>query len=251
LVRDSTEPVGNFSSEDIAAEVNDILTNRRYVLPPSFFERAGNLSPRSPRYREVATDVLVTKTFEARARAEKAREHFKADLTLVLQFDATAGSKHGGLTSTNRNIFFVDGAYTFAEVTKDPDQRFCLLKKLLQQVTPTEVLVADNIARALQRSTGYSPVLYGNGPTTRAVTADPYVVARNLALNREHDGPVVVTEPYFMNNALTLRRLVAGDYDGQKVINGRPYVSIYREYADAICEGLVNSYSHGEEVTSR
>jgi hypothetical protein len=25
------------------------------------------------------------------------------------------------------------------------------------------------------------------------------VVARNLAINREHDGPVVITEPYFMN----------------------------------------------------
>ena len=38
------------------------------------------------------------------------------------------------------------------------------------------------------------------------------MVARNLAFNREHDGPVVVTEPYFMNEHVTLQRLLAGDY---------------------------------------
>ena len=43
---------------------------------------------------------------------------------------------------------------------------------------------------------------------------NPYVVARNLAANREYDGPVVCTEPYFMNNRVTYQRLLAGDYEG-------------------------------------
>jgi hypothetical protein len=68
------------------------------------------------------------------------------------------------------------------------------------------------------------------------------VVARNLAFNREHDGPVVVTEPYFMNQSVTLRRLLAGDYKGTKIIAGKPRPSIYREYADAVTKGLLDAY---------
>ena len=29
-------------------------------------------------------------------------------------------------------------------------------------------------------------------------------------------GPVVCTEPYFMNNKVVYQRLLAGDYDGEK-----------------------------------
>ncbi len=71
---------------------------------------------------------------------------------------------------------------------------------------------------------------------------NPYVVARNLAFNREHDGPVVVTEPYFMNQAETLARLFAGDYPGKRVVAGRLRVSIYRDYAECVAAGLADAY---------
>ena len=71
---------------------------------------------------------------------------------------------------------------------------------------------------------------------------NPYVVARNLAANREYDGPVVCTEPYFMNNHIVYQRLLAGDYDGTRDFDGKPYASIFREYADCVAQGLVKAY---------
>jgi hypothetical protein len=70
-----------------------------------------------------------------------------------------------------------------------------------------------------------------------------FVVARNLAFNREHDGPVVVTEPYFMNERVTLLRLLAGDYKGVRLVAGKGRESIFREYADCIAAGLVDAYA--------
>jgi len=88
------------------------------------------------------------------------------------------------------------------------------------------------------------PVAYGDSATTRQVIPNNlYVVARNLAANREYDGPVVCTEPYFMNNQIVYRRLLAGDYEGQKTFDGKNYGSIFREYADCVAEGLVKAYA--------
>ena len=70
-----------------------------------------------------------------------------------------------------------------------------------------------------------------------------FVVARNLAFNREHDGPVVVTEPYFMNERVTLQRLLAGDYNGIRLEAGRERASIFREYANCVAAGLVDAYA--------
>ncbi len=85
---------------------------------------------------------------------------------------------------------------------------------------------------------------YGDSSTTRSVVpSNPYVVARNLAANREYDGPVVCTEPYFMNNKTVYQRLLAGDYDGQRTFDGKSYGSIFREYADCVAQGLVKAYA--------
>jgi hypothetical protein len=98
----------------------------------------------------------------------------------------------------NRNIFFVDGAYQAKELRSDPHQRLRLLTKLFENVAPIETAVAVRIAARFQAVTGDSPVKHGNSANTRTVSGGgAFVVARNLAFNREHDGPVVVTEPYF------------------------------------------------------
>jgi len=51
-----------------------------------------------------------------------------------------------------------------------------------------------------------------------------------------------VTEPYFMNQPETLARLLAGDYSGERMIAGRPRISIFDEYARCVAEGLVDVY---------
>ena len=45
-----------------------------------------------------------------------------------------------------------------------------------------------------------------------------------------------------MNEATTLERLLAGDFDGTREIAGKPRASIYREYADAVADGLLDAF---------
>ena len=85
--------------------------------------------------------------------------------------------------------------------------------------------------------------MYGNSKSTRLVIkGNDYVVARNLMFTREHDGPTIVTEPYFMNEPVTIKRLLAGDYDGKRMIAGKMRISIFQEYADCVVQGILDAY---------
>ncbi len=242
LVRDRAEPQLAPRPADLGAVASEVLSERPWLLPDSFQHLAGLLAPADPRRQHLAEGLLLTKTLETRARAALVRRLFNPDVTIVLQHNATPESTTGHLSPSNRNIFFVHGAYSPSEL-REPEQRFRLLTKLFEDTVRVETRVADAIAQRFKTATGYPPVLSGNSANTRLVLPrDPYVVARNLAFNREHDGPVVVTEPYFMNQAETLARLLAGDYAGERRVAGRFRVSIYREYADCVAEGLVDAY---------
>lgn len=244
LTRRSAEPVATYDPQRLDEETREILARQSYTLPPAFYQRAGNLPRNSARRFQIAKEVLFTKVIEQRTRAAEARDHFKPDLTIVLQHDASPGSARGKLVGANRNIFFVSGAYQAKELRSDPHQRLRLLTKLFENVTPTETTVAVRIAARFQAVTGDSPVRYGNSANTRTISGgNAFVVARNLAFNREHDGPIVVTEPYFMNEPVTLQRLLAGDYEGTRLVAGSPRGSIFREYANTVAAGLADAYS--------
>lgn len=242
VTRDTAEPVCTLSVNEVQQIVPQVLAHHRYLLSKTFRSRTTNVRSSSPIYQKIVAEVLLTKNLEALARAEKTREAISPDITIILQFDATAARHRSNFPKINRNILFVSGAYTAKELTSDPRQRLRLLTKLLQNVTPTEIRVSTAISDHLVEATGFPPVHYGNSWSTRSIADNPYIVARNLLLNREHDGPVVVTEPYFMNQEETLLRLLAGDYEGMKLIAGKPRISIYREYAGAVADGLIEAY---------
>lgn len=249
LVRNREEPVLPIARDHLLGAAERLLGHHADVLPAPLRDWVTDLRDRSG--LEFAAGMLLTKPMETRARADLVRRSFRPDITIVLQHDATPDSAEGKLTPINRNIFFVDGAYLPAEL-RDPWQRYRLLTKLFEDVTPIECRVAAAIAHRFQQTTGYPPVLYGNSANTRLVVPDdPYIVARNLAFNREHGGPVVVTEPYFMNQPVTLARLLAGDFPGRRVIAGRDRSSIFREYADCVAAGLVDAYAHREPKPAR
>lgn len=244
LTRHSAEPVAEYNPRRLDGETRTILAYQIYTLPPAFYERARNAPKNSERRFQIAEEVLFAKVIEQRARAAEVRRYFKPDITIVLQHDASPESARAGLVGVNRNIFFVDGAYQAKELTQDPHQRLRLLTKLFENVTPIETNVSVRIAARFRAVTGDPPVGYGNSANTRIVTGgNAFVVARNLAFNREHDGPVVVTEPYFMNERVTLLRLLAGDYKGVRLVAGKERESIFREYAGCVAAGLVDAYA--------
>ena len=243
VVRDSTDPVTPYRPRDFMPEARELLVDRSSIasriraFPPDKLNLMfGN------RLNELA-DFLFFRCSEIIERGNRIRDNFVPDITVTLYIDATPGSGRGRLTDANENIFFVHGAYTRAEMADAEMQRRCVYK-MLEGSSDIEAEVAADIASTFSEKTHLGPVKYGDSLTTREVLpGNLYVVARNLAANREYDGPVVCTEPYFMNNRLTYQRLLAGDYDGQRTFNGLPFVSIFREYAGCVASGLIKAYA--------
>jgi hypothetical protein len=145
------------------------------------------------------------------------------------------------LVEDNRLLVFVHGHYLPAEIS-DETLRYRLLQKLFSPCAMVEVAVAEVIATTLAVATGLPPVEYPPGDVAVRVGDNPYVYARNLAANRLYDGPVVYLEPYYMNNRMVYQRFQAGDYAGERLIGGRAYRSIFREYAEAVAEGVIAYY---------
>jgi N-acetylmuramoyl-L-alanine amidase len=241
--RDSTNPVTPYRPRDMMAEAREMLVEhsshaaRLRAFPPDklnlmFGHRVDDLA-----------EFLFYRCSEIVERGNRIRDNFVPDITVTLYIDATPGSGRGHTTTANANIFFVHGAYTRAEMADPEMQRRCVYK-MVEGSSDIEAEVASAIADTFTDKTHLGPVKYGNSATTRQVLpGNPYVVARNLAANREYDGPVVCTEPYFMNNHTTYQRLLAGDYQGLRPFDGKPYESIFREYADCVAQGLVRAYS--------
>lgn len=240
LTREDMEPATPLRPDDLINEAETLLLKTN----PKRATRLKSLPEHLARQdlRNIA-NFLFCRFYEKRARAQKIRSSFEPDITVVLYINATPRSGRARLTPANQVILFVHGSYIREEL-QDPDQRLRLLYKLLDNATPIETEVASAIARAFVRHTGLPAVPYGNSKNTREVVPDyRYVVARNLAANREIDGPVVTTEPFFMNNHTVASRLVAGDYDGTRVFDGKPYPSIFRQYAQCVLEGLLECYA--------
>ncbi len=242
LTREAPEPVTLKRPEDLLGEARE----RIYKKYPDLKSRYATLPIEDQNHRlgsrlRLTSEFLFYRYHEIRDRAEKIRNNFKPDLTIVLYINATASSGHGQTVGVNQNVFFINGSYT-KEEARDPEQQSRLLYKLLDRVTPVEKAVVVPIAEAFTRITKLPPVPYGDTKSSRAISESRYVAARNLAANREYDGPVVTTEPYFMNNRVVVRRLLAGDYEGTQTILGKPYPSIFREYAQAVQEGLLSAY---------
>ena len=100
---------------------------------------------------------------------------------------------------------------------------------------------AEAVAPALAAATGLPPYQY-TGPNALRVGGNPYVWARNLLANRLYECPVVYVEPYVMNSPEVFARVQAGDYEGTRDFGGVQRTSIFREYADAVADGLAAYY---------
>lgn len=228
LVRDKPEPVTPLRPEsllELAAESAD--------------------APESPLALRRLAERLFYRTAEIRARAKVVNETLKPDLVLCLHFNADAWGDPANPTLVGRSHLhlLLNGAYTDEEVSLT-DQRFSLLDKLLRRTHEEEAFVGATVADVFAQRSGLPPYIYPpDSANARPVNGHPYLWARNLLANRLYDCPVIFMEPYVMNSTIDYPRLKAGDYDGLREINGVERPSIFREYADALTEGLARHYA--------
>lgn len=226
LVREDAQPL-------TSSRPNDFLKLARENSPEA---DEATLKKRSERY--------FYRTAEIRARAERVNVTIKPDLVLCLHFNAEAWGDPTKPTLVDRTHFhiLVNGGYTSEEI-RLADQRFSMLKKLLQRTHEEEILVGKTMAEVFAEVSGlpaytYSPL----AKNFRSVASSPFLYARNLLANRLYDCPVLFLEPYVMNSTHDYARIQAGDYSGLREIKGKLVPSIFQEYAEALAQGLTKHY---------
>jgi hypothetical protein len=230
LVRSKPEPVTRFRPENLT----ELAANDDALTDPISVQRF--------------TEKLFYRNAEIRARADLVNNTLKPDLVLCLHFNADAWGdpKTPTLVLNNHFHILLNGAYTADEI-RDEDQRFEMLKKLLQRTYEEELSVSQTVAETFVNNTGIPPFIYHpSAGNFRDISSSPYLYARNLLANRLYDCPVIFMEPYVMNSVPDYNRIQAGDYLGLRDVDGKFVPSIFQEYAKSLAQGLAKHY--GEKI---
>ena len=233
LVRDQPEPVTTIRPD----ELMDIAEN------PA--------DDQSPAALQKLAERLFYRTAEIRARASIVNDFIKPDLVLCLHFNAEAWGDPNNPVLIDRTHFhlLLNGAYNTEEVAL-ADQRFAMLHKIFQGIHREEAFVGSTVAATFAEISGLPAYQYSADSTNvRSIDGNPFLWARNLLANRLYDCPVIYMEPYVMNSTIDYARIQEGDYDGLREIAGTMRPSIFREYADALAEGLRRHYSSHRAVS--
>lgn len=211
------------------------VTNPRYSYD-------GPNDPNKTESIQWQSELLFYRISEIRARAQRVNKIIKPDLTICLHCNAEewGDPAHPQLTDKNHLHLLVNGNYHSGELGL-ADIRHEMLLKLLSRSAGVEQFLSQRVASSLAAATGLPPYEYRNGKGR--ATESPYVWTRNLLANRLYLSPVVYCEPYVMNSQEVFDRVQLGDYEGVKPINGVNRKSIYREYADAVAEGVAGYFA--------
>ena len=213
--------------------------NLRKVAAASLAEEG--VSSSSERLQKEA-ERLFYRVAEIRNRARLVNERIRPDLVVCLHFNAEewGDPARPSLTEKNHLHLLLSGAISREELTHE-DERYTMLVKLLGGTHAEELGASDAVARSLAAATGLEPFVYHNAKAIPA-SSNPYLWIRNLLANRLFECPVVYCEPYVMNSRPVFNRVQLGDYQGRRNVGGAQLPSIYREYADAVAQGLADYY---------
>jgi hypothetical protein len=235
-VRDAAQPATEARPETLRDAARAELAERGITAPRELYTGPDDHLRGSTVQAE--SELLFYRISEIRRRADLVNQKLRPDLVVCLHFNAEAWGDplRPEFVARNHLHVLVNGCYSAGELRLD-DQRFEMLLQLLSRASSEEVAVADDVALALADATKLPPYQYTTANAVRA-GSNPYVWARNLLANRLYHAPVVFLEPYVMNSEVVWERVQAGDYEGEQMIGGEMRRSIFREYADAVAEGL-------------
>jgi len=176
----------------------------------------------------------------ARARVV---EKLNPDFTICLHYNAAPwrNPKRPRLLKANKLIVFVLGSFMADELKYD-DQKFSLINKVLEDSFALEEGLSTSIAESLQTTLELPPENYTSFAAAQRINGNPYVWTRNLLANRLFPSPTIFVESPYMNDASVYARLQAGDYDGERQVQGVMVRSLYRDYAESVSQGIIEFY---------
>jgi len=198
--------------------------------------------PASAERLQHTEELLFYRVGEIRNRARLVNQVLHPDLVVCLHFNAEewGDPAHPSLTDKNHLHLLLSGGMSREELMHE-DERYTMLIKLLGGTHAEELAASESVARSLAAATGLPPFEYHSHNAIPA-SANPYLWVRNLLANRLFECPVVYCEPFVMNSRPVFNRIQMGDYNGRRRVNGEMVKSIYREYADAVAQGLADYY---------
>jgi N-acetylmuramoyl-L-alanine amidase len=187
--------------------------------------------------------LLFYRVAEIRARANLVNKQHP-DLTICVHYNADPWGDdpdHPTLTEHSRLIIFANGSYERSELVYD-DLRYDMMRKLLDRDAAQEIrgcsLVGQQMLDAL-----HDPPENFAAYFAHRIGDVPSVYTRNLLANRLYHGPVIYCEGPYMNARDAYYRIIAGDYLGQRTIQGQSVPSIYRVYALAVERGVLEYFN--------
>ena len=189
-----------------------------------------------------AAERLFYLSSEIRARAKRINDDFRPDLALCLHVNAEGWGNPADPDFVKQNHFHIltNGCYSEGEIKKD-DQRFEMLRRLLQRTHAEELAVSTTVAEVMSTAIDLPPYHYP-GANAKLVGDNPYVWSRNLLATRSFECPVVFFEPYVMNHQTVHDRVQEGEYVGIRKIHGAWRKDIFHEYAEAVAAGVAEHY---------
>ena len=236
LVRSAAGPTTPERPETLREAARVALALQGIPNPPETYADASD--PLRATSVQFQSELLFFRTAEIRHRAEVVNTKIRPDFVLCLHFDADAWGEATipNFTPNNYLHALIHGTCSAAELRHD-DVRHDMLLKLLDQTANAEQSACETIIQTMARRLALPPRIYTRDIAHRPGPS-PYVWARNLLANRLYRCPVVFLEAYAMNNREVWERIQAGDYEGEREVAGSRRASIYREYADAVAEGV-------------
>ncbi len=236
LVRSAPGPTTPDRPENLRDAARADMIQNGGTNPPETY--SGPEDPQRAGSVQFHSELLFFRNGEIRNRATLVNTKLRPDIVLCLHFDADAWGAPGApiFTPNNGLHALINGTYGAAELRND-DVRHDMLLKLLDRTADAEIAACNTVAQTLARRLALPPHIYTSDIARRSGPS-PYVWARNLLANRLYRCPVVFLEPYAMNNREVWERIQAGDYEGVREVAGSIRPSIFREYADAVAEGV-------------
>lgn len=230
------EPVTSRRPDDLTWEGIELLFRRT----PKAYEK---LSKKKLLYEaRWNAELAFYRPAEIGARAKRVEE-LQPDFTVCLHYNAAPwpNPKRPRLIKANKLIVFVLGSFMAEELSYD-DQKFNLIRKVLEDSFDLEVALATSMAESMEKGLQLPPENYDSFVASRRVNENRYVWSRNLLANRLFIGPTIFVEGPYMNDVNVHARLQAGDYEGEKLVDGKSVRSLYREYAESVSEGIITYY---------
>lgn len=243
MTRDSSQPVTPERPDTLENEAMKYLKEQLGATSPQLGFK-GATDPKRMTSIRWWSELLFYRSSEIRWRGRRVNEEIKPDMALCIHFNAESWGDpaHPRLTKVNHVHILINGTYLQNELEKD-DQRYEMLLKLLNRSYYEEVGLAKAMGNSFKKATGLRPYTYFTPNASSVEDTEHYVWSRNLLANRLYECPTVFLEPYVMNGTDVYERIQAGDYEGVKMIGGKERKSLFREYADAVVEGVKHYYA--------